>query len=437
MKRLGIAILSIVAVAVAIFYYWGSIVQALAERLVPIEQESVPTLTLHKRPFRMVVPAEGELKGFQTVPLLGPSIHRRSLTIAWLVEEGSLVKQGDVVVGFDESEAQLALEQSDTEFSSYRYRIAQTEENARGEMEVLELDQEAAEAELNFANQQIRKDEEIFSRWEIQESLISAALAEFRKETTSEKGELQANVTESDLKILDIDKRRAEVDINEAKDTLKKMALVAPVDGVVVYRRWGVNALEVGGTVYAGMTIMEIASMNKFRALVQVVEKDISGVEPGKPVKIKLDAFPEMELSGKVEQVARIAKQIDRADPRKYFECDVVLDVPMDMMTRLKPGMRVLSEIQVRQSDGGLLLPKSAVIKKDSSFLVYVREKDDYREHPVNILASDHGFYEVDGIDEGTEVCLKHPFEDRQLVLPDFSAPRAPTQSQRYVIYWD
>jgi len=436
MKRLLITLLLFSLAAGGAFHYGDAIVQALAERLVPVEKESIPTLTIQKRPFRMVVPATGELKGFQTVPLLGPSVRRRSLTIGWLVEEGSLVKKGDVLVQFDESEAQLALEQSDTEFSSYRYRIEQTEESAKGEMEVLVLDQEAAEVELTFANQQIRKDEVIFSRWEIQESLMSAALAEFRKETTSEKGLLRADVTDSDLKILDIDKRKAEIEIEEAQDTLNKMVLTAPVDGVVIYKRYGVTSLEVGGTVYPGMTIMEVASMNQFRAIVQVLEKDVSGVEPEKPVQMKLDAFSDLRFSGVVEKVARVAKQVDRDDPRKYFECDVLLDVPIDMMTRLKPGMRVVAEIEVRQTEGGLILPKSAVIKQDNAFVVYVREKDDYREYPVKILASDHGFYEIDGIEEGAEVCLQHPFEDRQLVLPDFSAPRAPTQSQRYVIYW-
>jgi multidrug efflux pump subunit AcrA (membrane-fusion protein) len=436
MIRLLIAILLCLSVAGGALHYGDAIVQALAERFVPVEKKSIPTLTIHRRPFQMVVPATGELKGFQTVPLVGPRVRRRALTIGWLVEEGSLVKKGDVVVQFDESEAQLALEQSDTEFSSYRYRIEQTEENAKGEMEVLVLEQEAAEAELTFATQQIRKDESIFSRWEIQESLMSAALAEFRKETTSEKGLLRADVTDSDLKILDIDKRKAEIEIEEAQDTLNKMVLSAPGDGVVIYKRYGVTNLEVGGTVYPGMTIMEIASMNQFRAIVQVLEKDVSGVKAEKPVKMKLDAFSDMQFSGVVEKVARVAKQRDREDPRKYFECDVLLDVPIEMMTRLKPGMRVVAEIEVHQTEGGMILPKSAVIKQDNAFVVYVREKDDYREHPVKILASDHGFYEIDGIDEGAEVCLQHPFEDRQLVLPDFSAPRAPTQSQRYVIYW-
>jgi multidrug efflux pump subunit AcrA (membrane-fusion protein) len=436
MKRFLIAVTIIGAVAVGVFLRGEAIVQAVADRLVPVKKKSVPTQTLLRRPFRMVIPAKGELKGFQTVPLLGPSVRRRSLTIAWLIEEGSLVKKGDLLVQFDESEAQLALEASDTEFSSFQYRIEQTEENARGEMEVLVLDQEAAEADLTFANQQIRKDEEIFPRWEIQESLMNAALAEFRKETTHEKGGLRVEVTDSDLKILDIDKRKAEVEIEEAQDTLNKMVLTAPVDGVVIYKRYGITSLEVGGTVYAGMTIMEIASTNQFRAIVQVLEKDSSGVEPGKKVKLTLDAFPEMEFSGKVEKVASIAKQTNREDPRKYLECDVLLEVPIEMMTRLKPGMRVISEIEVHQTDGGLILPKSAIIKKENSFVVYVRDDEDYQEYPVHILASDHGFYEIDGIEEGAEVCLQHPFEDSQLMLPDFSAPRTPTQSQRYFIYW-
>ena len=435
MKYLAFLVLTVAVLGGGAFYYGGQIVEAFAKRLQPQEEISVPTLTLQKSAFRMVVPAKGELRGFQTVPVVAPRVRRRSVTIGWLMEEGSLVNQGDVVVQFDESEAQLALEASDAEFSSYRYRIEQTEEDARGEMEVLALDREAADVELDYATQQIRKDEEIFPLWEIQESLMSAALAEFKQKTVTTKGELRTDVTGADLKILDIDKREAEAEMEEAQDALKNLTVVAPVSGVLIYKRWGINTLEVGSTVYAGQPLMEVASMNQFRALVQVLEKDISGVEPGKPVRILLEAFPELEFEGKVDKVARIAKQLNREDPRKYFECDVLLEVPMDMMSRMKPGMAAVSEIEIKQEEG-FILPKSAVIKKDSAFVVFLREGEEYREVSVEIVASDHGFYEVNGVEEGAEVCLRHPYEDRQLVLPDFSAPRAPTRMQRYVIYW-
>ena len=81
-----------------------------------------------------------------------------------------------------------------------------------------------------------------------------------------------------------------------------------------------------------------------------------------------------------------------------------------------------------------MVLPKNAVIKKESEFIVFIKEGDGYDERKVEILEGDHGFYLVKGIEEGTNVCLQHPFKKQQLHLPDFNAPAAPTQGRRFVI---
>jgi multidrug efflux pump subunit AcrA (membrane-fusion protein) len=414
---------------------WGQISERVQLLITPQAGDPVPTVVVEGRSYHLVVPSSGELLGLSTTPLMTPRIRRGSLKVSWLEKEGRIVQKGSPLVEFDPTEAQLSLQQSENEVTSYSYQIDKSKGDAEGEMSVLNLDEEAAAEELAYATGQVRKDEEIFSRWEIQESLMSAALAEFRKSTLGEKVGLRDTLDKSNLKILSIDQQRARVEMELAQDTLSSLSIESPTSGVLIYQRMGMDPLEVGTEVWPGQPLMEVAQLDKFRAKLQIPEKDVLGIIPGQKVSVVIEAFPTETFVGEVSQVARIAQQVDREDPRKYFECNVLLDVPIEFMDRLKPGMNVKAEIELGEYSDAIVLPRSSLSKKDESWVVYVSERAGYREQTVEIVGSDHGFYLVKGIDPGTQVCLRDPFQNQKLNLPDFNAPAAPARQERFVIY--
>lgn len=400
----------------------------------PAEEDTVPTIQIQARDYQLRIPTRGELSGLQTIPVMTPRVRTGSLKISWMVNEGSLVRKDQTVITFDETDAKLSLEESENRHSSFSYQIDQTEENSKGELEVLAMEQAFAETELGFAQSQIRKDEEIFSRWEIQESVMSAALAEYKKNVFSRKIELQQGLTESDLQILNIDQQRAQMDMNLAKETLSSLIVTAPVDGIIIYQRRGFDELEIGSDVWPGQPLAEIASLQQFKGKIQVTEKDIGAVAKDQLVDIRLDAYPERAIAGKVQNIARIAKQVHREDPRKYFECELLLDVPIELMGELKPGMQFSAEINGGTWKQAFVVPKSAVIKQEKGWIIFVSKGEEYEERNVEIISNDYGFFLVSGLQEGEIICLQHPFEKKKLTLPDFNAPAAPTQQMRFVI---
>jgi len=433
-KLLAIAIL-LAGLGTAGFLMWDKLVAGVAGWVSPSQKDPVPTMRAELRDYRLQVPALGELVGLKTVPVITPRIRSGALKISWLAPEGSIIRANELLVTFDPTTARLALEQSENQLSSFHYQIERSEGTASGELTALRKDQAAAEMELSYASSQIRKDEDIFSRWEIQESIMSAALAEFRKGTLESQVGLRSTLNEKDLNILAIEQGKAKTEKDLAEETLSSLSLAAPVTGVIIYTRRGLAELEVGSEAWPGQPLMEIASLDQFRAKLQIPEKDIAGVQPDLPVEVELDAFPGRKFPGKVSQVARISKQIDRDDPRKYLECEVLLEVGPEMLELLKPGMSLRAEIVLGENPKALGLPRSALIKKDSGWVVFVAEKGSYSEQAVEILGSDHGFYLIKGLSEGDQVCLRHPFEDQKLVLPDFSAPAASGRMERFVIF--
>ena len=303
---------------------------------------------------------------------------------------------------------------------------------ARSRIEALERDLESTDLELEYTRDQIRKDEEIFSRWEIQESIMSAALARYKKGHLNRKGEVEEGLSEADLRLLQVDRKMAETEMKLARETLSSLEAKASIGGVVLYMRsWSV--LEVGSEVWPSQPLMEIADMDRFRGRLFVPENQIRGVQMGRKVQVRLDAMPGKVLSGEIDTVDKIARQLHPRDPRKFFLCEARLDVSPDTLEKLNPGMRFSAEIELGEQSDAIVIPKSAVIKKDSEFVVFVREGGEYLEKKIEIVDSDFGFHLVQGVAAGTRICLRNPREDQSLQLPDFSSPTASTQRRRYV----
>ena len=71
-------------------------------------------------------------------------------------------------------------------------------------------------------------------------------------------------------------------------------------------------------------------------------------IEEGNLAEVVLDSFPDRKMTGRIESISRVARQLNRKDPRKYFECSVLIDVDADATDLLKPGM----ELEVSDSGG-------------------------------------------------------------------------------------
>lgn len=432
MKKVYLALSLLVIAAGAAFHFRDAGRQWLATLMDPQENQPVPLMRATPQNYRVLVRADGELTGLQITPVHAPMVKTGSLKVAWLADEGQIVAKGDTVVAFDQTDAVLTLQRSHNTLDTQKHLIKKQKMEARSRAATLMRDLESTDLELDYTQDQIRKDERIFSRWEIQESIMSAALARYRKGHLNRKGEVEQGLSEADLRLLQVDRKMAETEMEMARETLSSLEAKAPLGGVVLYRRsWTV--LEVGSEVWPTQPLMDIADMERFRARLFVPENQIRGVQTGKKVQVRLDAFPGENFWGEIDKVDKIARQRHPRDPRKFFLCEARLQVSPESMEKLNPGMRFSAEIELGEKTGVIVIPRSAVIKKDSEFVVFVRENGEYLEKKIEIVDSDFGFHVVQGVSEGTSICLRHPLEDQRLHLPDFSSPTASTQRRRYV----
>jgi HlyD family secretion protein len=149
--------------------------------------------------------------------------------------------------------------------------------------------------------------------------------------------------------------------LDAAERNLSYADIYSPVDGVVMTRN-----VNIGQTVAASFntpTLFIIAKdISKMQVQAAVDEADIGNVRAGQRATFTVDAFPEREFSGVVEEI-RLQPTIS-ANVVTYT---TIIRAPNDDL-KLKPGMTANIVIYTREEDHALLISARALkFKPDAS----------------------------------------------------------------------
>jgi membrane fusion protein (multidrug efflux system) len=137
---------------------------------------------------------------------------------------------------------------------------------------------------------------------------------------------------------------------------------LSPISGIINYLH-----VDVGEFIDTGKPLADIVNIDRIKINVRVPELDIRFVRKGQKTPVRIDAFPEKELTGVVDFVTF------KADPAtKTFLVRTVIDNPL---ADIRPGM-IARVVFVRQIiPDALSAPLFALVDKGGERLVFV-EKD-------------------------------------------------------------
>jgi HlyD family secretion protein len=429
--RLVMMGLAAVAVIVLFAYresLWGRVERALAAT----DADPVPVAALTKQPFRLTVPAIGEIVGLGSTPVVTPNTPSGSLKVAWLIPEGTFVPEGGTVIRFDSTDARLNLEKQENTLTANQERSKITTGQQQTDDKTLSLDRKDAEMEYDYVMTVLPEDEDIFSRWQIIEAKIDAGFVKEKVDFLKNKGKVQQRVARSDQQILAIERNQAQAEINVAETTLHSLELRSPVAGLALYRRDHRREPQIGDESFGGQVLVEVINLAVLQARIYVLERDGGNLAKGQEVVIRLDAVPEKEFHGIIQNTSAMAQSLERNSPLRYFTCDVnIADAGKDLK-RIRPGMALRGEVVLDKYDSCFVVPASAVTAKEKENLVYVKKGDTFVPKPVQTGLSTHGQAIIlSGVNDGEVVALRNPFETRKLYLPDFSKATATNNARR------
>jgi len=137
--------------------------------------------------------------------------------------------------------------------------------------------------------------------------------------------------------------------------------ITAPISGQIVEKR-----INLGEMALPGQPLIKIEDNRNLRLEVTVKDMDILSIQPGKAVKVQIDAMPGMDISGTVSQV------VQASDVRTHSFI-VKIDIPA--RKGLITGMYGKAFFTIGKREA-IMVPKSAVVEMSGISGVYIVSAD-------------------------------------------------------------
>lgn len=196
-----------------------------------------------------------------------------------------------------------------------------------------------------------------------------------------------------------------------AQQQLARTEVRADVPGIVVYRQVFFGSEnrkpQVGDQVWANQPLLILPDVSRMVVETRVRETDIHKVERNQKVDVRVEAYPDLRLTGTVALVGTLAQEERERRGGKFFGVTVEVN---ESDPRLRPGMTARVEIMAEGRAHALFVPLEAVVQRDGRSICYVRERFGVRPREVVLGPSNQDFVVVEkGLEPGEEVLLRDP----------------------------
>jgi multidrug efflux pump subunit AcrA (membrane-fusion protein) len=350
----------------------GVLVLALGAFVAEGGSSAVPTQRLSEAPFVVKVTAEGVLKAAESTPVSTPISAGSAMTLAWIVEDGSRVRAGEVVARFDPSDFQKMLLDGRGDEATAKEKMEKAGASRAATQKDMALDEQTAKAELAHAREFQSTDREIFSRFDIAKSQIDTELAQAKESYAAAMTRAKGALSQTDVELYRIDAAKAAKDAERAEKALAAVEVKAPHDGVMVLaRNWQGYLPRPGQTFWPGQKLGEIPDTKNLQAEVYVLEADAGGLTAGQRAEVEPYGTRGEVLVGKVSRVDSLAQPRFPEVPVQYFGATLTFSGPVP--SDLVPGQRVRAEILVQDLPKALVVPRQAVYERDGKPVVYLQ----------------------------------------------------------------
>ncbi len=354
MKKIFLGTLIIGAIALITFYLGKYILEIRArEALDPTPSEPVQRVDIYEK-----ITATGFVEPIVSTEIRS-EINGKIARI--LVQDGDVVKAGDLLVELDKTSLQSEESMANNEYN----------------LQKLSLEQ----AERDFVRQE-----------ELMKKGFAIAKDYDDAKTTLNKARIQLEVKKSEWE--------------KAKDNLSKTSIVAPQSGTVTDMDLTLGQVIVGaGSVNSGTLLMKVSSLENLYAEVKINEIEIEKIGNGKQPIISFESMKDLTYTGEILSKSPYAKNENNT---RVFPVKVGFK---SADGKVRPGISANVEFPVSRVDDVCAVMLSAVYSDAAWQYVFVRNDDgSWRRQRVETGISDIRYVEIKrGLKEGDIIALSYP----------------------------
>lgn len=298
--------------------------------------------------------------------------------VALMVEEGSKIKQGDVIARMENIDVSAVRDQAAANLNTARATLEQ------------------ARAERDNAQKEYERYKQLVARDYVSRSDSEAVETRYRRAVEGVKAS-EAVV------------HAGEAALQNAEASLDYTLIRAPFDAVLLTKNADIGDIvtPIGAAANAKAAVVSIADMSSLQVEVDVSETSITTIRVGQPCDIQLDALPDMRFRGEVHA---IVPTVDRSKATvlvkvRFLDKDRRMLPDMSAKVSFLPRKLAPEEIKPR-----LAATRSALIDRSGRTFAYLLEGNRVRETPVRVGATFGDMVEIlSGLKAGDRVVVTPP----------------------------
>jgi HlyD family secretion protein len=322
-----------------------------------MEAVRVSTELVERRNIMEIVTASGKIRPVTEVKI-SPDVSGEIIQLE--IQEGDFVERGQFLARINPDLYVSALDRMEAALNTSRANLA----NARARAS-------QAQAQYINATASFNRNKQLYEQNAISESEFDSAYAQYLvAQAEVEAGKQSVVAAEFQVK-------SAEAGVKEARESLQKTSLFAPMDGTISRLDAEIGERVVGTSQFAGTEIMRIANLNMMEVVVNVNENDIVRVNEGDTAMIQVDAFFAEQFMGVVTSIANSAS-VEGLTADQVTNFEVRIGVLSESYAHLqhpdrphlspfRPGMSATVDIQTKQVFAVLSVPIQAVTTREPS----------------------------------------------------------------------
>lgn len=281
------------------------------------------------------IPANGKIQPVVEVKI-SPDVSGEIITLN--VQEGDVVKMGQVLLQIKQDQYQSAKDRMIASLNQAKAQLAQQQAQFQ-------------QVELSY-NRNVK----LYEQGAISQSEYESSVSEYA-------------ITKEQLNAAEFNVQSAEAGLAEAQESLIKTTIYAPINGIVSKLEVERGERVVGTSQMAGTEMLRIANFEDMEVLVDVNENDIVRIKERDTASIEVDAYPGRTFSGLVTQIANSAKNIGSAlEQVTNFEVKIYIlpESYQDLVAEshrnpFRPGMSASVSIQTETRPNVLAIPIQSI----------------------------------------------------------------------------
>lgn len=385
------------------------------------KDNGIITFQLSKSDYVEKINVAGTVQAVINTPVMPPRNQIGQMIIVRLVQDGAFVKKGDTLCVLSSPEVESRYREILTSIETLEAGLKKAEADTRLNTALLEAQLATSEAQLKISSLDSLQMKYVT---ELNQKLLGLEMKKsvIEKQKTERKLAATKTIGETDIRQKRTSIMQEKMRAQTFADQISAMTIIAQRDGIVMRTEsprimvsGSTGTGSFGGPVREGSVILLITPVLQFPDLsrmqisADVAEADFRKIEKGQKAFITVDAAEKLVTTGKINRKSLSSSVAQRYSGSKVKSYEVIIDVD-SCHSKMKPGLSANCEIIIKEEKDTLFVPTIAIYERDSSKIVYVKDKKEFVPVKVETGTSGSSFTIITGGLKGDEtIALTEP----------------------------